>query len=73
MPRKKQGNNFKSLLDKYLSIKGLDIVVLLSDGNEIELHKNRRLEKNTIVYFDRTNKELEIPLSKVESIDFYAA
>lgn len=73
MPRGKKRNDFKMLLDKYLSIKGLDIVVLMEGGKEIELHKNRRLEKNDIVYSDRTNNEMRIPLNRVESIDFYAA
>lgn len=73
MPRGKKKNDFKMLLDKYLNIKGLDIVVFMEDGKEVELHKNRRLEKNEIVYSDRTNKELRIPLSSIQTIDFYAA
>ena len=73
MPRGKKGNDFKQLLDKYLGIKGLDIVVFMEDGKEVELHKNRRLEKNEIVYSDRTNKEMRIPLSSIQTIDFYAA
>ncbi len=73
MARGQKSHDFKYLLDKYLSIKGLDIVVLMHNGKEIELHKNRRLEKNVIVYSDRSNNELRIPLSGVESIDFYAA
>ena len=73
MPRRKRRNDFKDLLDKYLSIKGLDVVVLMRDGKEVELYKHRRLEKNNIIYSDRTNAEMKIPLSHVESIDFYAA
>ncbi len=73
MPRGKKVTDFKQLLDKYLSIKGLDIVVFMDDGKEVEIHKNRRLEKNEIVYSDRTNKELRIPLSMIQTIDFYAA
>ncbi len=73
MPRSKKKNDFKQLLDKYLSIKGLDIVVLLSDGKEVELNKNRHLEKNEIVFLDKFNKELRIPLSMVESVELYAA
>lgn len=66
-------NNFKSLLTKYLNIKGLDIVVLLENGEEIEIFKNRKLIRNEIVYSDRFNKELRIPLEKILSIDLYAA
>ncbi len=73
MPRNKKKNDFKSLLDKYLSIKGLDIIVLLENGKEVELNKNRRLEKNEIVFFDNFDEELRIPISKIESVDFYAA
>jgi hypothetical protein len=66
-------NNFKSLLNKYLDIKGLDIIVLLDNGKEIEIHKNRKLIKNEIVYSDNHNKELRIPIEKIKSIDLYAA
>ncbi|MFH0976657.1 MAG: hypothetical protein V1874_12815 [Spirochaetota bacterium] len=66
-------SNFKSLLNKYLDIKGLDIVVLLEDGKEIELYKNRKLIKNEIVYSDKSNKEYRIPIHSIKSIDLYAA
>ncbi len=66
-------NNFKSLLNKYLEIKGLDIIVLLDNGKEIEIYKNRKLIKNEIVYSDKHNKELRIPIEKIKSIDLYAA
>jgi hypothetical protein len=65
--------NFKSLLNKYLDIKGLDIIVLLDNGKEIEIYKNRKLIKNEIVYSDKHNKELRIPIDKIKSIDLYAA
>ena len=65
--------NFKSLLTKYLSIKGLDIIVLLSDGNEIELQKNRKIVRNEIVYSDKNNNEMRIQISQIKSIDLYAA
>ena len=70
---KKNKNNFKYLLEKYLDIKGLDIVILLADGKEIELNKNRILDKNEIVTIDKSNKEQRIPLSKVKSVELYAA
>ncbi len=66
-------NSFKSLLNKYLEIKGLDIIVLLDNGKEIEIHKNRKLVKNEIVYMDKHNRELRIPIGKIKSIDLYAA
>ena len=66
-------NNFKFLLTKYLDIKGLDIIVLLENGEEIEIFKNRKLIKNEIVYSDKYNKELRIPIEKIKSIDLYAA
>ncbi len=73
MQKNKKKNNFKSLLNKYLGIKGLDIVVFLVDGEQIELHKNRKLVKDEIVYSDKNNSELRIPISQIKSIDLYAA
>jgi hypothetical protein len=66
-------NNFKSLLNKYLAIKGLDIIVFLENGKEIELHKNRKLVRNEIIYSDKNNKELRIPIEHIRSVDLYAA
>jgi hypothetical protein len=73
---KKQKNtrdSFRKTLERYLNIKGLDIVVYLSDGKTIELYKNRSLVKDEIVMFDGTNREKRIPLSMVKSIDLFAA
>jgi hypothetical protein len=66
-------NNFKKLLKKYLSIKGLDIVVYLNDGAIIELHKNRALVKNEIIIKDKNDRELRIQLSSIKSVELYAA
>lgn len=70
---KGQKKNFKQTLERYLGIKGLDIVVYLVDGKTIELYKNRSLVKDEIVMFDSLNREKRIPLSLVRSIDLYAA
>lgn len=65
--------SFREILEKYLRIKGLDIVVQLEDGTEVELDKNRLLEDNEIVLFAGTPRETRIPLSRVRSVDLYAA
>lgn len=70
---KKKKDNFRRLLGKYLEIKGLDIVVLLNDGREVELNKNRELIKNEIIFKDRHNNESRIALENINSIDFFAA
>jgi hypothetical protein len=66
-------NNFKKLLKKYLSIKGLDIVVYLNDGAIIELNKNRALVKNEIIIKDKNDREFRIQLSSIKSVELYAA
>lgn len=70
--KKKHKENFKKILQKYLEIKGLDIIIILDDGNQIELFKNRRLVNNEIVTMDKSG-EKRIPLSKIKSVDMYAA
>jgi hypothetical protein len=65
--------HFRKTLERYLLIKGLDIVVTLSDGKAIELYKNRSLEQDEIVMFDASNGIKRIPLAMVKSIDLYAA
>jgi hypothetical protein len=66
-------DHFRKTLERYLSIKGLDIVVKLADGKTVELYKNRSIENDEIVMFDASYGEKRIPLSSVKSIDLYAA
>ncbi|HMB21118.1 MAG TPA: hypothetical protein VKQ10_08625 [Spirochaetota bacterium] len=73
MKKKAKKNDFKDLLEKYIDIKGLDIIVYLSNGNQIELNKSRKLVKNSIIVIDGNNKEIKIPLSTIRSVDLYAA
>jgi uncharacterized protein (DUF488 family) len=65
--------NFRQLLAKYLDIKGLDIVIVLEDGREIELYKNRSIINDMIVTFDVNNGERKIPLKRIKHVDMYAA
>jgi hypothetical protein len=71
--KKGKKKNFKQLLTKYLDIKGLDIILVLDDGNEIELYKNRSIIGDMIVTFDLDNGEKQIPLKQVKHVDMYAA
>ncbi len=73
MKKSSRKNDFRMMLEKYLDIKGLDIIVYLSDGNKVELNKSRKLVKNTIVLTDANNREIRIPLSSIRSVDLYAA
>ena len=69
----KKENSFKDLLKKYIEIKGLDIILLMDDGIEIELHKNRKLINDEIIIMDKSFGEKRIKLSKIRSVDLYAA
>lgn len=70
---RKKPKSFKTVLEKYLKIKGLDIILVLEDGMEIELYKNRTLEDDVIVTFDTKHPERRIPLASIKSVDLYAA
>ena len=70
---KNRTKSFKDLLEKYLDIKGLDIVVVLNDGTEVELYKNRELIDDFIIAIDNNNKKQTIPLTSVKSVDMFAA
>ncbi len=71
--RKTKKKNFRQMLTKYLDIKGLDIIIVLEDGKEIELYKNRSIVGDMIVTFDIDNGEKKIPLKNVRHVDMYAA
>ncbi len=70
--KKKQKDSFKRLLEKYLEIKGLDIIIILDDGCQIELYKNRRIVNDEIITMDKSGEQ-RIPLAKIKSVDLYAA
>ena len=71
--QKQPKESFRTVLERYLGIKGLDIVVYLIDGKTVELYKNRSLDNDDIVMFDSSYGSKRIPLSMVKSIDLYAA
>ena len=71
--KKAKKKNFKQLLTKYLDIKGLDIILVMDGGEEIELYKNRSIVGDMIVTFDIDNGEKKIPLKQVKHVDMYAA
>lgn len=70
---KTKSKSFRELLEKYLDIKGLDIVVVLNDGTEIELYKNRSIIDGMIVTVDNYQNRQRIPISEVKSVDMFAA
>ena len=68
-----KSKSFRELLEKYLEIKGLDIVVVLIDGTEVELYKNREIIDDMIVTMDNYQNRQSIPISDVKSVDMFAA
>ncbi len=68
-----KNNTFREMLKKYIDIKGLDIILLMEDGIEIELHKNRKLINDEIIVVDKLIGERRYKLSKIKSVDLYAA
>ena len=71
--KKDRNKSFREQLKKYLDIKGLDIIIVLSNGIEVELYKNREIINDEIVTFDKTHSEKRIPISQIKSVDLFAA
>jgi hypothetical protein len=70
---KMKSKSFRELLEKYLEIKGLDIIVVLNDGTEVELYKNREIIDDMIVTVDNYHNRQKIPIADVKSVDMFAA
>lgn len=65
---------FYRLLHKYVTFRGIDIVLHLRDGRKIELDKNRYIEGGYIYKRNaRQEIQLAIPLEDITKADFYAA
>jgi hypothetical protein len=69
----KTSNNFKKMLEKYIAIRGLDIVVILTDGSEVVLFKNREIIDDVIITLEKGKGEKKISLSDIKSVDMFAA
>ncbi len=61
------------MLEMYFQIRGLDIIIQMSDGSEILLDKNRMIIDDMIVIIEKGKKEKRIPLSDIKAVDLYAA
>jgi len=72
MKKVESQKRFRNLLEKYLEVKGLDIILIMEDGSEIELYKNRLLINDLIVTMNK-HDEKRIPLAQITSVDLYAA
>ncbi len=73
MKKAKKKKTFKEMLEMYLQIKGLDIIIQLENGIEIQLDKNRQLIDDMIITTINGKKEKKIPISKITAVDLYAA
>ena len=69
----KTSKNFKLMLKKYIAIRGLDIIVFLKDGSEVELFKNREIIDDIIITLENGKSEKRISLSDIKSVDMFAA
>ncbi len=70
---RKPERDFKEMLMKYINIKGLDIVVVLQDGTEVELLKNRSLIDDELISVEKGKGETRIKISQIKSVDLFAA
>ncbi len=66
-------SQFRKVLTRYISFRGIDIVLHLKDGTVIELDKNRKIEGNFIIRNHKDGKVEKIEISKIKRADFFAA
>jgi len=65
---------FHRLLHKYITFRGIDIVLYLHDGTVIELDKNRYIDNEYIIKKNaRQQIERTIRIDDIRKADFYAS
>ena len=65
---------FNRLLHKYVTFRGIDIILYLADGSIVELDKNRTIEGDFILKKDsRQQVEQAIRIADIRKAEFYAA
>lgn len=65
---------FNRLLHKYVTFRGIDIILYLADGTIVELDKNRYIEGDYIIKRNsRQQVEQAIKISDIKKAEFFAA
>jgi ribosomal protein S4E len=65
---------FHRLLHKYITFRGIDIVLHLHDGTIVELDKNRYIDNDYIIKKNaRQQIEQTINIDDIRKADFYAS
>ncbi len=65
--------DFEQQLRRFITFRGIDIVLYLQDGRVLELDKNRQIQGDIILKKNRDDVEMSIPLQEVMRAEFYAA
>lgn len=64
---------FKKVLSRYITYRGIDIVLYLRDGSVVELDKNRRMEGDCVIKNTKEGVVTKIELSRIQKAEFFAA
>jgi hypothetical protein len=64
---------FKKVLSRYISYRGIDIVLYMRDGSVIELDKNRRIEGDYVIRNTKEGVSTKIELAHIQKAEFFAA
>ncbi|MGJ4788636.1 hypothetical protein EHQ52_00655 [Leptospira koniambonensis] len=70
---KDKAKQFKATLERYISYRGIDIILTLKDGTVIELDKNRKMNGDVVIKNGDFGIEAEIEISTIQKADFFAA
>lgn len=70
---KDRAKQFKATLERYISYRGIDIILTLKDGTVIELDKNRKMKGDVVIKNGDFGIEAEIEISSIQKADFFAA
>ena len=66
-------NRFPALLQKYVSIKTIDIKLTLKNGSEIILNRDREFIDDTVMVYREGQLFMSIPMNDILKADLFAA
>ncbi len=63
--------SFLQQLKKYISFRGIDMVVHLKDGSSLQLNKNRKIKNNQIIHFASIGHEKNVCIDEILRIEMF--
>ncbi len=68
-----KSDEFRKQLEQFIQFRGIDILLHLKDGTQMELDKNRQMEGDVVIKNGRDGIKASVHIDEIIKADFFAA